>query len=56
MKTMAGKADLIFVSIAAYRDPQFVPTIADCIGMKSAGWISRPTSWGHSAEAKSGSL
>lgn len=28
---MAAKDDLIFVSIAAYRDPQLVPTVADCI-------------------------
>ena len=33
---MDSKDDLIFVSIAAYRDPQLVPTIVDCISKASS--------------------
>ena len=32
---MSREDELIFVSIAAYRDPQLVPTVVDCIGKAS---------------------
>ena len=48
---MNPEADLIFVSIAAYRDPQLAPTIADCLRKASHPERLRfGICWQHGAE------